>query len=99
MVQIFDDGTAIQTNAAGQVTAYTDLSGTVHTPDRSILSEFASTVFGSLGRAIEQRLNPGQAAGFQPAATTGAASVTSSPVVMVALVVGAGFLVYKLLAK
>lgn len=96
-VQIFDDGTAIQTDSAGRVTAYTTLDGQVHQPDRSILSDFASTIFGSIGRAIESRLAPAPA--VQAGAAAPGAVSASSPVVMMALVVGAGFLVYKLLAK
>lgn len=90
-----DDGTVVQEDAAGNVTVLQSSAGQSYAPNRSILTDFAQTVFGSLGRAIETRLAPSSSAA--PVSGSAAAAAGMSPMIMMGLVVGAGFLAYKLL--
>lgn len=74
--QVFDDGTWVDFDDAGNAVRYTDTSGNVYGPDTNVAKQYLSTLAGIGLTAIQRALNPQPA----PAAVSAPAQPTASPV-------------------
>jgi hypothetical protein len=93
MIQVFDDGTQIEYNAAGDVVSYTDLSGAVRLPDTSIVNDFVNTIAQGFLGEVRRAFNPAP-----PAQAASAAGTRTNGLAQLALLALGGVLLYKLVS-
>jgi hypothetical protein len=93
--QVFDDGTWVDYDDAGNPVKYADTGGNVYGPDTNVAKQYLSTLAGLGIQAIQRAINPQPA----PAASSAPAQPTGSPVNLgaLALLGVGGWLLTKLL--
>lgn len=95
MEQIFDDGSTIVTDSAGNVLRVTDSSGSVVSPDTSIFGDFARQMLGGASQAVRDYLRTRNTPATTAAPAAIAGGMPSWVLPAAALGVGAWLLLKK----